>query len=356
MNGEEKLDENCSVKSSTWLVTGGAGFLGIHVCKYLIQKNQNVISYDIAQIPAKEKPSELIEVIADIRNGDELRKIIKNIDYVVHCAGALALATPEEINFVNVNGTKSVLDICIDQKVKRFVYISSTAVYGMPKYHPIYEDSPLDPMGNYGISKAKAEEHIRDVKGLEWIILRPKSFIGSGRLGIFQILFDWIESGRKIPILGNGENIFQLLSVEDFAEAIYLSALHATPNEIYNIGAKEFGTVNEDVGAMLKEANTGARLFHFPSKPIKFILRILEILSLSPVYRWVYDTADQDSFVSIAKAESNFGFSPVHSNQATLIETYKWYLVEGKEMAKQQGTGHRVAWKQGILRVIKYLF
>ena len=350
------MDRHNSEGSFTWLITGGAGFLGIHVCKYLIQKNQKVISYDIAQIPAQEKPSQLLEVTADIRNNDELKKIIKGVDYVVHCAGALALATPEEIDSVNVKGTKNVLDVCVDYGVKRFVYISSTAVYGMPKYHPIYEDAPLDPMGYYGVAKAKAEEHIRSVNDIEWIILRPKSFIGTGRLGIFQILFDWIESGRKIPILGNGENIFQLLSVEDFTEAIYLSALYATPNEIYNIGAKDFGTVNEDVGAMLKEANTGARLFHFPSKPVKVILRMLEYLNLSPVYRWVYDTADQESYVSIAKAENDFGYSPVYSNQTTLIETYKWYLVEGKEMAKKHGTGHRVAWKQGVLRVIKYLF
>lgn len=343
-------------KRFTWLVTGGAGFLGCHVCNFLVKKNQRVISYDIAQIPENEKPDGLVEVTADIRNQESLKEALGGVDYVVHCAAALALARPEEINSVNAEGTRIVLESCIEAGVKRFVYISSTAVYGMPKYHPIYEDAPLDPMGYYGVAKAKAEEHIRSGNDIEWIILRPKSFIGTGRLGIFQILFDWIESGRKIPILGNGENIFQLLSVEDFTEAIYLSALYATPNEIYNIGAKNFGTVNEDVGAMLKEANTGSKLFHFPSKPVKVILRILEYLNLSPVYRWVYDTADQESYVSIAKAENDFGYSPVHSNQTTLIETYKWYLVEGKEMAKEHGTGHRVAWKQGILRVIKYLF
>ena len=126
------MDRRISDGSFTWLVTGGAGFLGIHVCKYLIKKNQKVISNDIDQIPAQEKPSELLELTADIRNNDELKKVIKGVDYVVHCAGALALATPEEIDSVNVKGTKNVLDVCVDYGVKRFVYISSTAVYGMP--------------------------------------------------------------------------------------------------------------------------------------------------------------------------------------------------------------------------------
>ena len=350
------MDEPIIEQRYKWLITGGAGFLGVHLCNHLIRKNQEVISYDIAKMPIQEKPDGLVEITADIRNKEELKKALKGVNYVVHCAGALALAKPEEINSVNVEGTKIVVDTCVELGINRFIYTSSTAVYGMPKYHPIYENAPLDPMGNYGIAKEQAEKHIQDVNGLEWIILRPKSFIGTGRLGIFQILFDWIESGRKIPVLGNGKNIFQLLSVIDFAEAIYLSARFAISKEIYNIGAKEFSTVNIDVGALLKAADTGSQLMHVPSKPVKIILKILEYLHLSPVYRWVYDTADQESYVSVEKAEKDFGFSPKYSNQATLIDTYKWYLREGKEMAKQYGTGHRVAWKQGILRIIKYLF
>lgn len=349
-------EEISEKKNFTWLITGGAGFLGLHVCNFLAERGENVISYDIDTAPKHEKPEGLIEITADIRDTTELKKALKGVDYVVHCAAALALAKPEVINSVNAEGTKTVLDASVEAGVKRFIYISSTAMYGMPKYHPIYEDADLDPMGDYGIAKAKAEKYVQEIKGMEWTIIRPKSFIGTGRLGIFQILFDWIESGRKIPVLGDGENIFQLLSVSDLSEAIYLAALKATPNEIFNIGTKDFGTVNRDVGAMLDAANTGSRLLHVPSKPVKFILSIFEALHISPVYRWVYDTADQDSFVSTEKAEKDFGFSPKDSNQSTLIATYKWYLKEGKEMAKQHGTGHRVAWKQGILGILKHLF
>ncbi len=351
------MNEGLSNNSKkTWLITGGAGFLGLHVCNHLTNKKQEVISYDTADVPKNEMPVGLTEIKADIRDENSIKKALNGVDYVVHSAGALALAKPDEIHSVNVDGTKLLLDLCVEAGVKRFIYISSTAIYGKPKTHPIYEDHTLNPMGNYGIAKAEAEKYIQEKKGIEWIIIRPKSFIGTGRLGIFQILFDWIESGRKIPVLGNGENIFQLLSVSDLAEAIYLSAIKATPNEIYNIGAKEYGSVNKDLGSMLKDANTGSKILHVPSKPVKFILSILEFLHLSPVYRWVYDTADQDSFVSIEKAEKDFDFSPKDSNQATLLETYQWYLKEGKEMAKQHGTGHRVAWKEGILKVVKHFF
>lgn len=345
-----------SNKYSIWLVTGGAGFLGCHVCNYLAKRGQKVISYDIARVPEDEKPDGLVEVTADIRDERKLQKALEGVGYVVHCAAALSLAKPDEINSVNAEGAKKVLDNSVKAGVKRFIYIGTTAVYGMPKYHPIFEDAPLDPMGHYGIAKAKAEQYIQQSSGIEWIILRPKTFIGTGRLGIFQILFDWIESGRNIPVLGNGENRFQLFSVEDLVEAIYIAMLKATPYEIFNLGAKEFGTVNSDVGAMLEVANTGSRIFHVPARPVKFILGVLERLHLSPVYRWVYDTADQDSFVSIEKAESDFGFSPKESNKSMLINTYNWYLREGKQMAAQHGTGHRVAWRQGALGIAKHFF
>jgi len=343
-------------QNMTWLITGGAGFLGLHLCRFLIEQKQQVISYDIAAIPANEKIDGLIEVTADIRDGLAFKKALQGVDIVVHCAAALPLAKPEEINSVNAQGANLVLDCSKQAGVKRFIYIGTTAVYGMPKFHPIDEETPLDPMGYYGIAKAKAEEYLQQSQGIEWIIIRPKSFIGTGRLGIFQILFDWIEQGRKIPVFGSGDNRFQLLWVEDLVEAIYRAALYAPASNIYNIGAKEFNTVNIDVGALLEAAGTGSRLLHVPSKPLKFILRVLEMVHLSPVYRWVYDTADQDSFVSIQKAEKDFQYSPQFSNQKSLIETYQWYLKDGKKMSESIGTGHRVAWKQGILGIVKHLF
>ena len=125
------------------------------------------------------------------------------LTYVVHAAAALALAPAGEIHQVNAEGTRIVLEECAKARVKRVVYISTTAVYGMPRYHPIDENAPLDPMGHYGIAKAKAERYCNGASGIEAVVIRPKSFIGTGRLGIFQILFDWIESGKRIPVLGN---------------------------------------------------------------------------------------------------------------------------------------------------------
>lgn len=345
--------ENQSSKMETWLVTGGAGFLGIHMCHYLVNLGHKVISYDIETIPKNELRPGIREIVGDICDFNKLKEALKDVDYVVHSAAALALARPELIAAVNGEATQTIISACKATSVKRMLYVSTTAVYGTPKTHPIYETNSLDPMGTYGIAKAKAERYCLEERELETVIIRPKSFIGTGRLGIFQVLFDWIEYGKNIYIFGDGENQFQLLSVNDLTEAIYLGMLRGKSGEIYNVGAKVFGTVNADVGALLKHANTGSRMVHIPAKPAKMVLRVLEVLKLSPIYKWVYDTADKDSFVSIEKAQKELLWEPKSSNAKALIDTYDWYLKEGKILAQKTGTSHRVAWKQGVLRLIK---
>jgi len=340
-------------KRFRWLVTGGAGFLGVHLCRGLIDRQQEVVAFDLAPFPTEEKVEGIRCVRGDIRDSAALTRELSRVDFVIHAAAALALAPPREIDQVNAEGTRIVLAACAKAGVKRLVYVGTTAVYGMPKDHPTLEDAPLNPMGQYGIAKAQAESYCIAATGIETVRIRPKSFIGTGRLGIFQILFDWIELGKKIPVLGDGNNRFQLMDVRDLVEAIYLAAQVGRDKEVYNVGAGTFGTVNQDLGALLAHARSGSRILHVPSQPTKMFLAALSAMHLSPVYRWVYDTADQDSFVSIEKAQKNLGWQPRFSNVDAMINTYDWYLTKGKEIAKQTGTGHRVAWKQGVLGLAK---
>ncbi len=347
------MEEKDQIK---WLVTGGSGFFGIHMCQYLAENGFEVISYDRETFPESEKKPGIHFIKGDLHDHETLEKALEGVTYVIHAAAELALADPEKIINTNGKAALDLLEICSKCGVKKLVFTSSCAVYGTPDTHPIYEDSPIDPMGVYGKAKRIAEDILLNFKDVETVIIRPKSFIGTGRLGIFQLFFEWVEEGRKIPIFGNGENRFQLLEVTDLAHACYLAAVKGKDKEIYNIGATDFGTVNHDLRAFLTHANSGSKLLHFPSKPLKFILSILEKLKISPIYKWVYDTADKDSFVSSKKAIDQLGWEPKYSNIDALISTYDWYLGEGKIMAQNYGTGHRVAWKQGIIRFAKYFF
>ena len=212
-------------------------------------------------------------------------------------------------------------------------------------------------MGPYGESKVRAEgvcHEARD-KGLEVAIVRPKTFIGTGRLGVFQILYDWVESGCRIPVIGNGGNRYQLLEVEDLCEAIWLCASGPsdTCNDTFNVGAEVFRTVNEDVGALCDYAGNGARVMPTLSWVVKPVLAVAEALKLSPLYKWVYGTADTDSFVAVDKIRDTLGWSARFTNSEALIRSYQWYLEHKHELGSGTGVTHRVAWDQGILRVFK---
>jgi nucleoside-diphosphate-sugar epimerase len=255
---------------------------------------------------------------------------------------------------VNVTGTENVLRAALDAGVGRVVFISSTAVYGVPEKHPIEEDDPLVGVGWYGESKIDAEALCR-VAAVETTIVRPKTFIGPERLGVFEILFDWIREGRRIYILGKGHNRYQLLGVGDLVDAIVRAAtVPEAAGETFNVGATEFGTVRSDLQALIDHAGSSSRLTPVPVKPAELALRALELMKLSPLAEWHYKTAHKDSFVDASKAQRLLGWQPRLSNRDALVETYDWYLANRGRVGSA-GVTHRVPWNQQALGLLKKL-
>ncbi|MDQ3702517.1 MAG: NAD(P)-dependent oxidoreductase, partial [Chloroflexota bacterium] len=100
-------------------------------------------------------------------------------------------------------------------------------------------------------------------------------------------------------------------------------------------------------------AGSGARVFPVPAAPAKAALRTLEAFNLSPLYRWVYGTADKDSYVSTTRIERYLGWHPRYSNAQALIRAYDWYLAHRATLGSATGITHRVAWDQGALKFLK---
>ncbi|NTU46398.1 NAD(P)-dependent oxidoreductase [Candidatus Roizmanbacteria bacterium] len=342
------------------LVTGGAGFLGLHIAKYIASlKKDSLTLLDIAPFNKKEYPKGCTFVTGDVRDKKLVNELLADHDAVIHAAAALPLWKAEEIMDTNVRGTKVMLDAAIANKIKRFIYISSTAVYGVPKKHPVYETDPMVGVGAYGHSKIQAEKACKQArkKGLVVTVIRPKTFVGTHRLGVFEILFDWIKDGKKIPVVGSGNNRYQLLEVDDLVHALYLCLLVRPKekiNDTFNIGAEKFTTVRQDLQQLFDYANSGSTLLSTPAWPIKKALFIFEKLHLSPLYQWVYDTADKDSFVSIDKIKKTLKWKPKNSNGQALIKSYQWYLENYVDVkSRPAGVTHTVGWKQGILGFFK---
>jgi nucleoside-diphosphate-sugar epimerase len=346
------------------VITGGAGFLGYHLAAYCASRGATPVIVDIARADPAEYPPGAEVLTGDVRDPGLVAQAVRArggppADVVVHAAAALPLWRPNEIRSTNVDGTRTVLHQARAGGVPRVVYVSSTAVYGVPEKHPLEEDDPLVGVGPYGESKIAAERVCTEFRGQGYCVpvLRPKTFVGTGRLGVFQILYDWVHDGKRIPILGAGHNRYQLLEVDDLCDAIWRAATAPAllANSTFNVGAARFETVFADVDALCVHAGSGACPFPVPAAPAKAALRCLEALNLSPLYRWIYGTADKDSYVSTGRIERQLGWAPRYSNAEALIRAYDWYLAHRESLGKDTGLTHRVAWDQGALKLVKRL-
>jgi nucleoside-diphosphate-sugar epimerase len=288
----------------------------------------------------------------------------------VHCAAALPSYPADMIRSVIVGGTEAVLTAAEANAVPRVVHISSTAVYGLPKVVPTPEEYPREPVDTYSAAKAEAEEVAERFRGREMCVpvLRPKTFLGPGRMGLFAMLFEWAEEGRNFPVLGRGDVRIQMFDVDDLVDAVVtaMDAPAATADDTFNLGATSFGTIREDFQAVLDAAGHGKRVRSMPAKPALAALSLLQRSGLSPVYGRLLHKLLDDSFVSTEKARDVLGFRPKHSNQDAILRTFAWWrehrrttaaLPAGARPAKKgEGVTSVEPWRQGALSLAKVLF
>jgi nucleoside-diphosphate-sugar epimerase len=325
---------------SIWAITGGSGFLGLHLSRRLLLEGRSVRSLDLE--PGEHPRAE--EMLGDVRDPAAARRLCRGADVLVHAAAALPISgSRRAIRSVNVEGTATILAAAAEAGLRRVVFISSAVV--LP--HPIEA---------YGEAKADAERLCRDfaARGLEVTILRPQAFVGPERLGLFGILFRWIAEDRRIYTLGPGSNRYQLLDVDDLVEAILLAAERPATGEAFALGARQFGTVAEDLQALIDHAGSRSILTPLPAGPARALLRGLHLVRLSPLGEWHYRTADQDCFVDIGDAVRRLGWSPRFSNREALARAYDWY-VSGRRAELGAGLTHRTAWNEKALALLRRL-
>jgi nucleoside-diphosphate-sugar epimerase len=358
-NDPKKKSATNKSQRPTILITGGTGFLGVHLARFFLKKKYKVILLDIAPLTADDIKGKVTVIDADIRNYKDLEKAMQDVDFVVHAAAALPIHHERKYIFdVNVNGTRQVLKASLKNKVKRLVYISSTAMYGVPRTLPEKETDAIYPIGHYGESKAAGEKLCKEFekKGLSINILRPKTFLGPERLGVFTIWFEAIFNNKPVFILGNGENLYQLLEVQDLCEVIEKALLAKVHGEIFNVGADDFGTWKDNLTDLINHAKSKSKLVTLPIKPTQMALYILETFNLSPIVAWHYKTFPVNSYVSTEKAKKKFGFKPTKGNKDILIESYDWYKKHRKEFIGREGKTHRTIWNFKIVDFAQKFF
>jgi nucleoside-diphosphate-sugar epimerase len=338
------------------LVTGGSGFLGNLIARRLRARGEDVAILDIWDDPTR--PRDIAFINADIRDRDKVRAAMQGVD-VVHHNVALVPLTKSGRQFweVNVDGSRIAAEEAVKAGVRSFVHMSSSAIFGAPKVNPVTLDTPPHPIEIYGRGKLAGELAVRDVcekSRTMLIVVRPRTILGEGRLGIFQILFDWIADGTSVYTLGSGNVMFQFIHAHDLMDA-YVLALDANKPGVYNVGTDRFGTLRESLERLIAYAGTASKVRSLPHTPAILTLQILDKLRLSPLAPWHYLTYGKAFHYDVSALHA-LGWKAKYSNDEMFKESYDWFLAHRDEVrATRGGSAHRTPVRELALRIVRKL-
>ncbi len=311
------------------LVTGGTGFTGSHIANALAAAGWEVRTLDVNPSP---DPTGHEFVQADTRDAGAMRAAVEGCEVVVENAALVPVTRSSEAEYrsVNVDGCRTTLDAA--EAVGAYVVrVSSSAIYGVPKILPTPTTAPLDAFDPYGRSKAEAERMVaaRREGGLAIASLRPRTLVGEGRLGLFDVIFGRVRAGKRVPVFGRGLNRSQLCDVQDLCSAV-LAAIERRASGDYNVGSSGYGTVRDDIEALIAHAGTSASVQPVPVWAIRAVLQPLDLIGRSPFTEWHWGSAGADFYLDLSNAEADLGWRPRYSNDDTLTSSYDDYVSRGE--------------------------
>ena len=297
-----------------FVVTGGAGFVGRHLVKLLVEEGHKITVIDNLHKGKKENLASVINKIefqkTDIRDYESMKKVLKNIDGVFHQAALTVVqdsfSRPEEYFDVNVRGTENVFKLATENKFK-VVYASSSSVYGHKLETPIAEDTERNPINPYGKTKLETEHLVEKYSKLnvEIIGLRYFNIFGIGQTpdyaGVITKFLDRINEGKAPIIFGSGSQIRDFIHVSDVAKANLMAMNSNSSNLIVNIGTGNAVSVLDLANMMINASGS----------------------KIEPMFTEALEGDIEKSHADISQAKKHFNWEPKIELQDWLKEILK---------------------------------
>ena len=268
-----------------FLITGGAGFIGSHTVDMLIKKNYKVRVLDdlsggsLSNLKMHSKSNLLDFEKGDVKKISTNNKLFKNVDYIIHYAGSGSIVPSiERPNFYmqnNAFGTSKILEACVWNKVKKFIYAASSSCYGIAKF-PTSENHKIQCEHPYAFSKYYGEQlalHWSKVYRLNVNSLRIFNAYGTrlttkGAYGtVFAVFMKQILSQKPLTVVGTGEQKRDYIYVSDVADAFILSALKKTRSKVFNIGTGNPVSINKLINILVGNNYKVTKLPNRPGEP-----------------------------------------------------------------------------------------
>ncbi|MDR1190661.1 MAG: NAD-dependent epimerase/dehydratase family protein [Verrucomicrobiales bacterium] len=341
----------------TVLLTGGAGFFGGILKRQLLARGFRVVSIDL-EADDDTHPN-LRAVRGDIRDEKLMGALFAGEQFraVFHCAAILAHAVKDK-KFLwssNVDGTLTVARLAARHGVGKIIFTSSNCLWAQNFHRPVRETDAPAPVEIYGRSKLEGEKILLAEQRVASVIFRCPTIIDSGRLGLLGILFEFIDEGRKVWVVGGGRNRYQFIYAQDLADAC-LRALDYPRTEIFNIGSDHVKSFREVYQYVINRAGTGARVATLPRGPAILAMKIAYALGLSPLGPYQYKMIAEDFEFDTEKIKRELGWTPTLTNEEILYKSYQYYHEHRDEIRRRVNvSAHRQSAGMGVIRLLKWL-
>jgi len=318
------------------IVTGGFGFIGSHLVEFLLSKNFKVIVIDNLSTGKKENLKNSIKKIkfvkADISNKKKIIKHFKGVDFVFHLA-ALAdivpsIQNPNEYFRSNVDGTLSILECCRKNKVKKIIYAASASCYGITKKFPTNENSKIELMYPYALTKWLGEQivmHWTKIYKINANSLRlfnvygPRSRSNSNYGAVFGVFLAQKLSNKPFTIVGNGKQTRDFTFVTDVVEAMYKACKSNISGQIFNVGSEKEISVNYIVKLL------GGKKINIPKRPGEPDRSLADIKKIKKYLKWSPKVSIEQGIDRLLKNINFWKKAPIWTPKKIDIATKDWF-------------------------------
>lgn len=340
-----------------YLITGGAGFFGSILKKHFISKGAKCVSIDLEKDTFTHP--DFVSYQGDINDNALMDEIFlkHKFDAIFHCAALLAHVKKDlkKLWHANVDGTENICKYALKNNITKIIFISSNCLWAKNFDTLVTEDETPNPAEIYGKSKYKAERILLSYQDkINTIIFRSPTIMDEGRLGLLGILFEFIDEGRKLPMVGSGNNRYQFIYAKDLVKAFEL-ALNANYTDIFNIGSNNVKSFNEVYEYVIKHSGSKTKLLHFPKYPMILAMKICFWLGLSPLGPYQYKMIASSFIFDTSKIKQKLGFSPTLTNEEMLLRAYEFYHNNKKEiLSRKDVSAHNSVAKMGVIKILKW--
>ena len=344
-----------------YLVTGASGFFGGILKRRLLREGHTVVNVDL--VPDEDAgATNLTAIRGDVRDRALMESVFSGnrFDAIFHVAAQLAHGTHLDEHLLwtsNVDATELLAKLARDNGVKPFVFISTNCLWASDLGHPVQEDRDIPaPIEIYGRSKLAGEQRLKAfTQDLNVVILRVPTIMDEGRLGLLAILYEFIDDGKTVWVVGDGANQYQFIYADDLASACILAAGYQG-SALFHLGSDDVKSMRSVYESVIRACGSRSKVRSLPKGPAIAAMMAAHKLKISPLGPYHYKMIAESFVFDTARAREQLGWRPTLTNEQMLLKAYAHYRDHRKEIhGRTDVSAHRKPAGMGVIRLLKWL-